>query len=244
MPERFFDAPSEAVVPEAALDVSADAPVYGPSVVIAALDEIEVLVDEARAVPLSPNVIVNRAGVLDLVAQAREALPEDLVAADAVVADADAVLDRADAAAEVTVAEANAKARAILDEARDKADTMIREATEEADRKVTRAGEEASEIRSRTQKDVEQMLAAAKQEAELAVSQEVVLRTAQDRARSLIYEAQTQASDMRLGADDYAATALSQVSQVLTDLLRRTEAGRRTIAERSGFDHTDVNLQS
>lgn len=244
MPERFFDAPSEAVVPEATLDVSADAPVYGPSVVIAALDEIEVLVDEARAVPLSPNVIVNRAGVLDLVAQAREALPEDLVAADAVVADADAVLDRADAAAEVTVAEANAKARAILDEARDKADTMIREATEEADRKVTRAGEEASEIRSRTQKDVEQMLAAAKQEAELAVSQEVVLRTAQDRARSLIYEAQTQASDMRLGADDYAATALSQVSQVLTDLLRRTEAGRRTIAERSGFDHTDVNLQS
>lgn len=244
MPERYYEESAGDPAPEASSESHSGAPVYGPSVVIAALDEIAVLVEEARAVPLSPNVIVNRAGILDLVAQAREALPDDLVAADAVVADADAVLDRADAAAEVTVAEANAKSRSLLEEARAKADAMIREASEEADRKVTRASEEAAEIRERTQKDAEQILESAKKEAALAVSQQVVLRTAQDDARNLIYQAQTQASDLRLGADDYAASALSQVTQVLTDLLRRTEAGRRTIAERSGFDHTDVNLQS
>ncbi len=68
-----------------------DQTVYGPSTVIAALDRIEDLLEAARAVPLSASVMVNRAELLDLLDQAREALPDDLKAADAVVADADAV---------------------------------------------------------------------------------------------------------------------------------------------------------
>jgi len=60
--------------------------VYGPSTVIAALDQIEDLVESSRAVPLSASIMVNKAEILDLLDQAREALPEDLVAADAVVA--------------------------------------------------------------------------------------------------------------------------------------------------------------
>lgn len=245
MPERFYSESDNAGPSDNAQNSPpANEAVYGPSVLMAALNQIEVMVEEARVVPLSPNVIVNRAGILDLVMQGREALPEDLIAADAVVADADAVLDRADATAEVTVAEANAKARSVLEEARDKADAMLREAVEESDRKVNGAQKEAAEIRTRTAQEVEAMMESARKEAALAVSQEVVLRTAQEEARELIYQAQTKAGDLRLGADDYAATALAQVTQVLTDLLRRTEAGRRTIAERTGFDHSDVDLSS
>ena len=89
--------------------------VYGPSTVIAALDQIEDLVESSRAVPLSASIMVNKAEILDLLDQAREALPEDLVAADAVVADADAVLGRADSAAETRIAEANSRASSTLD---------------------------------------------------------------------------------------------------------------------------------
>ncbi len=60
--------------------------VYGPSTVIAALDQIEDLVESSRSVPLSASIMINKAEILDLLDQAREALPEDLVAADAVVA--------------------------------------------------------------------------------------------------------------------------------------------------------------
>ena len=73
-----------------------DQTVYGPSTVIAALDRIEDLLEAARAVPLSASVMVNRAEVLDLLDQAREALPDDLKAADAVVADAARRLGRRD----------------------------------------------------------------------------------------------------------------------------------------------------
>ena len=58
--------------------------VYGPSTVIAALDQIEDLVESSRSVPLSASIMINKAEILDLLDQAREALPEDLVAADAV----------------------------------------------------------------------------------------------------------------------------------------------------------------
>lgn len=238
MPERYepeLSDQNEESMPEES--------VYGPSVLIAALDQLEVMTEEARSVPLSPNIILNKAGVLDLIAQAREALPEDLVAADAVVADADAVLDRADAAAEVTVAEANAKAKALLDEAREKVDSMLREASEESDRRVARAQEEASQIRTRTEEDVARQITQAKEQAAAMVAQETVLRTAQDQAREVVQRARSEAADLRLGADDYAATALSQVAQVLSDLSRRTEAGRRTIAERSGFDAPDVDFR-
>lgn len=237
MPERYDPQPDlNEATPE-------EVQVYGPSVVIAALDQIEVIVEEARTVPLSPNVIVNKAGIMDLVAQARVALPEDLVAADAVVADADAVLDRADAAAEATIADANGKSRALLDEARDKVDTMLREAAEESDRRVKRAQDESNEIRQRTEADTEAMLKDAREKAQRMVAAETVLQEAQDQARELLQRARADAEDLRLGADDYAGTQLSQVSQLLNDLLRRTEAGRRTIAERSGLGSSDVDIR-
>ncbi len=239
MPERYEE---HVEVTEA--EVTVEDVNYGPSIVIAALNQIEHQVQEARAVPLSPNVIVNRAGLLDLVGQARESLPEDLVAADAVVADADAVLERADTAAEITTAEANAKARAMLAESRDKADTILREAAEESDRRVARAQEEAAQTRARTEAEMKTLLDNAAAHAAELVAKETVLRTAQAQAAELLHQARTETEELRLGANDYAATTLSQVAQVLGDLQRRTEAGRRTIAERSGFDPSEVNVQS
>lgn len=240
MPERYE--PELEIEEQVEVEATAE-PVYGPSVLIAALDQLEVMAEEARSVPLSPNIIMNKAGVLDLLSQAREALPEDLVAADAVVADADAVLDRADAAAEVTVAEASAKAKALLEDAREKADAMLREAAEESDRRVTRAQEEANQIRARTEEEVTAQLKAAKEQAAAMVAKESILRAAEDQARELTARAKEHAETLRLGADDYAATALSQVAQVLSDLSRTTEAGRRTIAERSGFDGPEVDFR-
>lgn len=243
MPQRFDPEPEDSQDFQNVNYAQSTEGVYGPSVLIAALDQIEVMVEEARAVPLSPNVIVNKAGVVDLIGQAREALPEDLVAADAVVADADAVLDRADQAAEATVAEANTKARAIVDEARDKADVILHEAAEEAERREKRAHESAEKTIEQAHTQAGQILEQAKQQAAQLVSEQAVLTQAQKEARDLLYQAKTQAADLKLGADDYAATALSQISQVLEDLLRRTEAGRRTIADRNSMDSTKIDFK-
>ena len=188
--------------------------VYGPSTVIAALDQIEDLVESARSIPLSASIMVNKAEILDLLDQAREALPEDLVAADAVVADADAVLVRADSAAEQAIAEANTRASSTLEAANTKADQIVSAAREEAERTTSRADAEA-----------EATLAQARADAEAALA-----------------DARREEANLREGADDYVAQSLGELAGLISDLQRRTDAGRRTIAERRGVDVTDVEL--
>lgn len=216
--------------------------VYGPSTVIAALDRIEDLVKIARAVPLSATVMVNKAEIIDLIEQAREALPDDLRAADAVVADADAVLDRADSAAEVTIAEANTRARATLDEAREKADLLVSEATNEASRTVERAEAEAERLLAQARAEAEEMVEDARAQAERMVTTENITYMAEDRARQIVSEARRVDAQLRSGADEYAAKCLTELSTMLSDLQRRADAGRRAIAERSGVDRTDIEL--
>ena len=202
--------------------------VYGPSTVIAALDQIEDLVESSRAVPLSASIMVNKAEILDLLDQAREALPEDLVAADAVVADADAVLGRADSAAETRIAEANSRASA--------------DAEEEAERTRSRANEEATALVSQARADAEATIADANAQAARIVSTENIVRMAEDRAREIVSEAKRSATSLREGADDYVASSLDELARLIADVSRRTDAGRRAIAERRGVDVTDVDL--
>lgn len=216
--------------------------VYGPSTVIAALDQLEDLVLQARAVPLSATVMVNKAELLDLIDQAREALPDDLVAADAVVADADAVLGRADSAAEVTIAEANSRARSTMDEAREKAAQMLQEAREQSERLVARATDDAESTRAQARSDAESQLADANAQAQRLVSTEKITQLAEDRARQIVAEARTQDAQLRRGADEYAATSLGELARLLTDLQRRTDAGRRAISGRNGIDQTDISI--
>ena len=220
-----------------------DQTVYGPSTVIAALDRIEDLLEAARAVPLSASVMVNRAEVLDLLDQAREALPDDLKAADAVVADADAVLVRADSAAETTIAEANARARSTIDEAREKADQLVAEAEEHAQKTREKAEEDAKRVREQAEADAENTLADANAQAERLVSGENIKQMAEERAREIVTQARAAEKQMRTGADEYAASSLAELSALLQELQRRTDAGRRAIAERNGRDITNVTLE-
>lgn len=216
----------------------------GSSTVIAALEQILVLVEEARAVPLSANVIVNRAEITDLVEQAKEALPEDLIAADAVVADADAVLDRADSAAEVTIAEANAKAKMLVEDAREKADLLLSEAQDEAERRTSRAKEEAATMVSRAQSEAERTLADAKKDAENLISEHTVTKMAEEKSHRILSEATKQAEELTEGADRYVVSSLSKLSQTLRDILKTTDGGLRTVEERSGLGRFSINLDA
>ena len=216
--------------------------VYGPSTVIAALDQIEDLVESSRAVPLSASIMVNKAEILDLLDQAREALPEDLVAADAVVADA--VLGRADSAAETRIAEANSRASSTLDQANERAAQIRSDAEEEAERTRSRASDEASALVSQARADAEATIADANAQAARIVSTENIVRMAEDRAREIVSEAKRSAASLREGADEYVASSLDELSRLISDLARRTDAGRRAIAERRGVDVTDVDLSN
>ena len=80
------------------------------------LDELTVLVEDAKSMPLSASCIVNRTQVLDLIEEIRQLLPESVHRADELLADREAV-----------VQDGRREADRILERARAEADRMVSE---------------------------------------------------------------------------------------------------------------------
>ena len=91
-------------------------PQYAPSDVIAVLDRLTEMIEAGRSVPFSASVMINQAEGVELLDNARAALPADLVNADRIVADANKVLDAADEEAEQTISDARAEAKDFMDQ--------------------------------------------------------------------------------------------------------------------------------
>lgn len=70
------------------------------------LEELTILVEEAKSVPLSASCMVNRAVVLDLIDDVRDALPSSLSDADQLLAEREAVVAEGRREAERLIAEA------------------------------------------------------------------------------------------------------------------------------------------
>ena len=118
---------------------------------LAHLDEI---VREAKAMPLSSSVLVNRDEVLDLIAEMQEALPNEIKQARWIVKDREDLLAKARTDAETIVEQARAKQ---LSMARQEA--VVARAGEEAERLLGEADEQARSMRREAEEYVDAKLA-------------------------------------------------------------------------------------
>jgi len=106
------------------------------------VDELILAVEGARTVPLSSNVMIDRARLIDMLYRLREVLPDELRAARWMVRERESF-----------VARTNETAREMLERARQRSDELIgesyivKEAVEEANALVRRAEGEATRIR-------------------------------------------------------------------------------------------------
>ena len=83
---------------------------------ISILDELADIVTHARAMPMSASVMVNRAEMLDLLDAARAVVPDEIRAADDIVAGAEATEEQARGRAADVVAQAEARAQELVSE--------------------------------------------------------------------------------------------------------------------------------
>jgi hypothetical protein len=103
------------------------------------LDEILAFIDSARTMPMSSSAMINKGELTALIADLRELLPHDLQAADAVLAEREAILEEARYNAERMLADARAEqAKLVADheitaEARDERLRLLDAAQESAD---------------------------------------------------------------------------------------------------------------
>ncbi len=118
------------------------------------LDEIVATVQGARSMPMSASCVLNRAELLALLEEVREALPGSLAQAQELIGGREQLVERARQEAERIIEAAHAERGSIV------SDTQVaRESQEEADRILSEARREAEEVRAEADDYVDSKLA-------------------------------------------------------------------------------------
>lgn len=138
--------------------------------IAARIHQLEELIREAKSMPLSASVLVNKDEVLELVDGMRNTLPEEIKQARWVVKDREELLAKARRDAEVIVDDARKEqARLVSD------DEVVAESAREAERILADAREQARQIKLEAEDYVDAMLASF--ESTLTKTQERLTRT-------------------------------------------------------------------
>src|ERR671915_2466271 len=119
------------------------------------IDELQVLIEEAKTVPLSSSVVVNRDEILELLAQLKEVVPDEVRQARWMARDRDELLARARKEADRIVAEAREQRDRLLSRTE-----IVHAAQREAERIVDEAKERAGRKRLEAEDYIDQKLAA------------------------------------------------------------------------------------
>ncbi|AZQ37663.1 cell division initiation protein [Streptomyces cyaneochromogenes] len=118
------------------------------------LDEIVASVSGARSMPMSASCVVNRAELLAMLEQVREALPGSLAQAQELIGDREQMVEQARQEAERIIQGAHAERGSLI------SDTEVaRRSQAEAERILTEARQEAEEIRAEADDYVDSKLA-------------------------------------------------------------------------------------
>jgi hypothetical protein len=140
----------------------------------ARLEQLEELVREAKSMPLSSSVLINREEVLELIAEMKEALPEEIKRARWIVRDREELLAKARDEGELTVQHAHEEQLRMA-----RKEEIVARATTEADRVVSEAEERAREMRSEAEDYVDAKLA------QFEISIRKILEASQASSKSL-----------------------------------------------------------
>jgi cell division septum initiation protein DivIVA len=119
------------------------------------IDELQVLVEEAKSVPLSSSVVISRDEFLELLAQLKEQVPDEIRQARWMARDRDELLARARKEAERIVAEAREQRDRLLSRTE-----IVHAAQREAERINDEAKERAAKMRTEAEDYIDQKLAA------------------------------------------------------------------------------------
>jgi cell division septum initiation protein DivIVA len=120
----------------------------------ARLEQLDELVREAKSMPLSSSVLVNRDEILELIAEMKEGLPEEIKRARWIVRDREELLTKARQDGEQIVEQAHEEQLRMA-----RKEEIVARATTEADRVVAEAEERARLMRSEAEDYVDGKLA-------------------------------------------------------------------------------------
>ena len=119
------------------------------------IEQMKAILDNAKAMPLSQSVLVNRAELLELIEALASSLPAEFDAARTIMAERDAVVAEAEREAARVIEKARAESAVLVSD-----QEVYRRALEEADNERATAAEDIARMRRETDDYVDAKLAA------------------------------------------------------------------------------------
>jgi vacuolar-type H+-ATPase subunit H len=214
------------------------------------LDEIVATVDGARSMPMSASCVVNRAELLAMLEEVREALPGSLAQAQELIG-----------GREQMTAEAQEEARRIIESARAERGSLVaeteivRQAQQESERILAEARREAEEIRAEADDYVDSKLAnfevvLSKTVGSVERGREKLLGTGRgddydgyaENDGEDAPERTTDPEELRHRADEYVDARLGAVAAVLTKTLDAVGRGRQKLLGHRPIDELGAHM--
>jgi hypothetical protein len=149
--------------------------------IAARMQQLEELIMEAKSMPLSTSVLINREEALELVQEMRAALPEEIKQARWVVKDREQLLTKARKDAEAVVQQALEEQHRLASQ-----EEVVRTSIREAERILDEARSDARQIRHEAEDYMDQKLAAFEATLTKTVEQIAEIRAAQEQQASRI----------------------------------------------------------
>ena len=118
------------------------------------IDELQMLVEEAKGVPMSSSAVINRDEFLELLAQLKESVPDEIRQARWMARDRDELLAKARKEAERVLVDAQEQRDRLLSRTE-----IVHAAQREADRLTDEARERATKIQLEAEDYIDQKLA-------------------------------------------------------------------------------------
>ena len=119
------------------------------------IDELQLMIEEAKAVPLSSSAVIDRSELLDLLAQLKQEVPEEVRQARWMARDRDELMERARNEGERIVAEAREQRDRLLSRTE-----IVHAAQREAERILDDARDKATKLKMQAEDYIDQKLAA------------------------------------------------------------------------------------
>lgn len=140
------------------------------------LQQLEELVAEAKSMPLSTSVLVNREEVLELIQEMRATMPEEIKQARWVVKDREQLLTKARKDSEGIVQQALEEQKRLVAQ-----EEVVRASTREAERILEEARDQSRQMRLEAEDYIDQKLAAFEATLTRTLEQIAQIREAQER---------------------------------------------------------------
>jgi cell division septum initiation protein DivIVA len=206
------------------------------------VDELTTVIENARSVPMSGSCMVPRDHLLDLLDDLREALPEDVQAAGAIVEQRTEILQQAQAEAERLTGRTRSEIEQLLAAAHRQRDELLGTARRQRDELLARAQAQAEQLLADAEGEAEALVADGRAHREALIAEAVaeherliteteVYQGAVSRADELGAQTATDVARMRAEVDQYVDSRLADFGTTLERMLHSVEAARANLRE-------------